>query len=288
MQQMTRRGDPAPSRWAYKVQRMWLTPSFRTGLRVGLPVVAVTLALGIYLGNEQRRTDLFASVEAVKRDFQERPEFMVQTLAVEGANEKTQKAIEELLPASFPLSSFDLNLGELRDQIREIDAVKDVSLQIRTGGVLQVAVDERVPVALWRGPEGVEVIDAYGARADKLSTRVERPDLPLIVGEGAKKNVTQALELIAAATPIRERVRGIVRVSNRRWDLVLDRDQRILLPEQGAVHALERVIALAQAKELLARDVSVVDMRLADRPTIRMTEIAHKELLRVRGHKAED
>ncbi len=288
MQQMTRRADPAPSRWAYKVQRMWLTPSFRTGLRVGLPVVAVALALGVYLGNEQRRTDLFASVEAVKRDFQERPEFMVQTLAVEGANEKTQKAIEELLPASFPLSSFDLNLGELRDQIREIDAVKDVSLQIRTGGVLQVAVDERVPVALWRGPEGVEVIDAYGVRADKLSTRVERPDLPLIVGEGAKKNVTQALELIAAATPIRERVRGIVRVSNRRWDLVLDRDQRILLPEQGAVHALERVIALAQAKELLARDVAVVDMRLADRPTIRMTEIAHKELLRVRGHKAED
>ncbi|MEY8882825.1 cell division protein FtsQ/DivIB [Donghicola sp. XS_ASV15] len=285
---MTRRADPAPSRWAYKVQRMWLTPSFRMGLRMGLPVMVVALAAATYLGNEQRRSDLFASIEAVKRDFQERPEFMVQTLAVEGANEKTQKAIEDLLPATFPLSSFDLNLGALRDQIREIDAVKDVSLQIRTGGVLQVAVDERVPVALWRGPEGVEVIDAFGVRADKLSARIERPDLPLIVGEGAKKNVTQALDLIAAATPIRERVRGIVRVSNRRWDLVLDRDQRILLPEQGAVRALERVIALEQAKELLARDVSVVDMRLADRPTIRMTKIAQKELLRVRGYEAED
>lgn len=288
MQQMTRRADPAPSRWAYKVQRLWLTPVFRTGLRTGLPVLVVALVAGIYLGNEQRRADLFAGIEGIKRDFQERPEFMVQMMAVDGANEKTLKAIHELMPANFPLSSFDLNLGELRDKIRGIDAVKDVSLQIRSGGVLQVAVTERIPVALWRGPEGVEVIDAEGVRADKLGTRIERPDLPLIVGEGAKQNVPEALELVAAAAPLKERVRGIVRVSNRRWDLVLDRDQRILLPEYDAIRALERVIALEQAKELLTRDVTVVDMRLAERPTIRMTETAHKELLRVRGVKIED
>lgn len=285
---MTRRADPAPSRWAYKVQRLWLTPVFRTGLRTGLPVLVVALVAGIYLGNEQRRADLFAGIEGIKRDFQERPEFMVQMMAVDGANEKTLKAIHELMPANFPLSSFDLNLGELRDKIRGIDAVKDVSLQIRSGGVLQVAVTERIPVALWRGPEGVEVIDAEGVRADKLGTRIERPDLPLIVGEGAKQNVPEALELVAAAAPLKERVRGIVRVSNRRWDLVLDRDQRILLPEYDAIRALERVIALEQAKELLTRDVTVVDMRLAERPTIRMTETAHKELLRVRGVKIED
>ncbi|NVO23491.1 cell division protein FtsQ [Donghicola sp. C2-DW-16] len=285
---MTRRADPAPSRWAYKVQRLWLTPVFRTGLRTGLPVLVVALVAGIYLGNEQRRADLFAGIEGIKRDFQERPEFMVQMMSVDGANEKTLKAIHELMPANFPLSSFDLNLGELRDKIRGIDAVKDVTLQIRSGGVLQVNVTERIPVALWRGPEGVEVIDAEGVRADKLGTRIERPDLPLIVGEGAKQNVPEALELIAAAAPLKERVRGIVRVSNRRWDLVLDRDQRILLPEDDAIRALERVIALEQAKELLTRDVAVVDMRLADRPTIRMTETAHKELLRVRGVKIED
>ena len=213
---------------------------------------------------------------------------MVEMMAVDGANDKTLKTIHELMPANFPLSSFDLNLAELRDKIREIDAVKDVSLQIRSGGVLQVEVTERLPVALWRGPEGVEVIDEDGVRADKLDARIERPDLPLIVGDGANTNVTQALELIAAAAPIRERVRGVVRVSNRRWDLVLDRDQRILLPEKDAVRALERVVALEQAKELLTRDVSVVDMRLADRPTIRMTQVARKELLRVRGYEAED
>ena len=59
-------------------------------------------------------------------------------------------------------------------------------------------------------------------------------------------------------------------MGERRWDMVLDRDQRILLPENGAEAALHRVVALDEAQDLLARDVSVVDMRLAQRTTIRL------------------
>jgi cell division protein FtsQ len=51
---------------------------------------------------------------------------------------------------------------------------------------------------------------------------------------------------------------------------VLDTDARVLLPEEGAVPALERVIALHQAQDMLDRDVAVVDMRLGDRPTLRV------------------
>ena len=58
-----------------------------------------------------------------------------------------------------------------------------------------------------------------------------------------------------------ERLRGLVRMGERRWDLVLDRDQRILLPEDGAVEALERVIALDEAQDILSRDILQVDLR---------------------------
>ena len=37
------RRDPAPSRWAYKMQRLWLTPAFRVFMRFGLPVLVVAL-----------------------------------------------------------------------------------------------------------------------------------------------------------------------------------------------------------------------------------------------------
>jgi cell division protein FtsQ len=63
-------------------------------------------------------------------------------------------------------------------------------------------------------------------------------------------------------------------MGERRWDMVLDRDQRILLPGQDPVAALNRVIALDQAQDMLARDLSIVDMRLPRRPTIRLAQPA--------------
>jgi cell division protein FtsQ len=63
-------------------------------------------------------------------------------------------------------------------------------------------------------------------------------------------------------------------MGERRWDLVLDRNQRILLPEQGAVEALERVIALDGPQDILSRDIKRVDLRLGARPTVQMSAYA--------------
>ena len=40
------RRDPAPSRWAYRMQRLWLTPMFRVLCRVGLPGVVLASVTG--------------------------------------------------------------------------------------------------------------------------------------------------------------------------------------------------------------------------------------------------
>jgi cell division protein FtsQ len=70
-------------------------------------------------------------------------------------------------------------------------------------------------------------------------------------------------------------------MGERRWDMVMDRGQRILLPEDDPTAALNRVMALQQAQDLLARDVAIVDMRNANRPTIKMTGDATNALRRV-------
>ena len=101
-----------------------------------------------------------------------------------------------------------------------------------------------------------------------------RADLPLVVGEGAREALGEALALTEAAAPLATRVRGLVRMGERRWDLVLDEGQRILLPEEDPVRALERVLAIDSAQDLMGRDIAVVDMRNEARPTIRLNPAA--------------
>ena len=67
---------------------------------------------------------------------------------------------------------------------------------------------------------------------------------------------------------------GVTGVAEKASDVVLDRKQRILLPEEGAMQALERVIALERAQGVLTRDVARVDMRLPTRATVKMNKQA--------------
>lgn len=278
------RRDPAPSRWSYRMQRLWLTPLFRVLFRFGLPVLMVALVAGIYLASADRRAALVAGYENLKTQFQNRPEFMVGLISVEGASPELGDAIRARMALPLPLSSFDIDLDGERAKIEELDAVARAELRVRPGGTLEVAITERQPALVWRVDEGsLQMIDATGHRVAGLSARSDRPDLPLVAGEAADRAAPEALAIIAAADPILPRLRGLIRMGDRRWDLVLDRDQRILLPAEQPVRALERLLALDKAEDLLARDILTVDLRNGDHPVIRLASHAFAEARRARG-----
>lgn len=277
------RRDPAPSLLAYRLNRLWLTPLFRTVLRVGVPAYLLVFALGVVISDEARRDAIAGAWRDAWAIIEARPEFRVAGMTVDGASPPVESALRAMGPESFPLSSFQIDLEALRADFEALDAVASANLRITSDGVLAVAVRERDPAVVWRSPEGLELLDAEGYRVARLRRRAARADLPLIGGEGADRAVPEALELIAAAEPLGARLRGLVRVGERRWDAVLTDGRRIQLPAQGAANALERVIALDQSQELLQRDVALVDMRLPGRPTVRMNEEALVELRRIRA-----
>ena len=282
----TPRRDPAPSRIAYKVQRLMLTPSFRRLLRVGLPVSVLVVTVGVLLSDATRREAIELKIAEVRRSIEERPEFMVKLMAIDGASDAVAQDIRQGLPMEFPVTAFDLDLEMMRANIAEMDAVASVDVLVRNG-ILQINVVERMPALVWRsyiaGEMQTVLLDAEGHRVAPVASRDDRMDLPLIAGTGADKYVGQAFDIFAAAGPLAARVRGIERMGERRWDLVLDRNQRILLPEQAPVAALERVIALSEAQDMLARDLTVIDMRNGQRPTIRIADSAIEELRRIRA-----
>ena len=273
MRPLGRFRDPAPSRSAYKLQRLLLPPAFRFFLRVGLPLGCVALAAGLYLSDEARRDALIYAAADMRRQIEERPEFMVNLMSITGVSDEVAEDIREIIPIDFPVTSFDLDLEQIRARAEEIDAVASARVHVRSG-VLEIAVEERLPAVVWRAREALELLDAEGHRVASLAHRTDRSDLPLLAGEGAQNAVPEALELMQVATLIAPRIRGLLRVGERRWDVILDRDQRIMLPEDDAVRALEKVIALDEARQLLARDIAVVDMRNPERPTLRMGDTA--------------
>jgi len=264
------------------MQRWLLTPGVRLFLRAGIPFALIFGGITGYMSDEERRDAFNLALVDMRNSIEQRPEFMVNLMAVDGAGTSVASDIREIVPIDFPVSSFDLNLENIRQTIVGLDPVKEASVRIRPGGILQIDVIERVPALVWRTREAIELLDETGAHVAFVHARADYPDLPLIAGEGADKHVAEAVHLFAAARPLGARMRGLVRVGERRWDVVLDRDQRILLPVNDPVQALERVIELSEVDDMLERDVTVIDMRLAQRPTLRMSQEAVQDWWQIR------
>lgn len=281
--QPRQRRDPAPSRLKYRLERMWLTPLYRRVVRVGVPAFVLALVGGLWLADEDRRALLRDGIASVVNQIQSREEFQVRTMEIQGASPVVDKALRAMLPVDLPASSFDIDLAALRLQVMQLDAVETIDLRIKPGGILSAVVVEREPALLWRHARGIEILDATGHRVASVTSREVRPELPLISGDGADLATAEALALIDAAGPILPRVRGLVRRGERRWDLVLDHDQRIMLPENGAVIALEAAIALHRAQDMLGRDVASIDLRNPSRPILKLGIDARNTIREARG-----
>jgi cell division protein FtsQ len=273
--------DPAPSKWGYRYQRLMLTPGIRGAVRIGVPLVLIGVIAFTWFAKDENRAMAEAKVAEFKEMLQDRPEFTITQMVVVGGDAQLAADVTTVLPLEFPLSSFDLDMEAVRNTVEALYAVESARLRVGEGGTLEVEVTPRVPVAVWRDGEMLRLIDADGTYSGVISARADRLDLPLIAGDGAQEHIAEALELFGTARPQADRVRGLVRMGERRWDMVMDRGQRILLPEGDPRAALDRVMALQEAQDLLSRDVAIVDMRNANRPTIKMTTAAANALRRV-------
>jgi cell division protein FtsQ len=134
-------------------------------------------------------------------------------------------------------------------------------------------VTERQAFAIWQKDGRVSVIAADGT---VLEPFVERRyvGLPLVVGKGAERVAKDFLAVIDRYPDIRSQLRASIRVAERRWNLRLLNGIDVRLPETDVVAALDRLVALDRDKKLLSRDITMVDLRLPDRVSVRLSDAA--------------
>ena len=266
------RRDPAPSRLAYRLHRLWLRPAVRALVRFGLPVVLIAAIAGAWLADAGRREALAGRLAAMRAAVAGLPQLQVTDLAVTGAPAELEARLRADLAPLLPASALELDLPALRARLMALPEVRSAEVRVGGEGRLEVRVVARRPVALWRGPAGLMLLDDGGTAYAPAGARGDHPALPVLAGRGAPGALDEARRIMAAAGPLADRLRGLERIGGRRWDVVLTGGQRVMLPEARPVAALERVIALDEAPgvALLSRDLRLVDMRLRDRLMLRL------------------
>ena len=266
--------DPAPSRIAYRIMRLMLIPRLRLIFTLGFPSLLIFCAtLGLFIN-----INVWENISAIKKDlklaFVERPEFMIKVASIDGSSDELANEIREILPLDFPVSYFDLDIKYLHKVVNEIPAVASAAIKISVGGVLQINVTEKSPAFMWRKDNVMSVIDETGSFIRIANSRVDYPKLPLVVGEAANLAVSEISSLMQANEYFKDHVRAFIRVGERRWDLILENNVRIMLPQREFLAAFDRLMLMNEAGSLLSGRLSNIDMRLVVRPTVRVDTVS--------------
>lgn len=197
--------------------------------------------------------------------------FAMDQVRLTGNRETSEIDILETLGLSGWTSLVGFNVEAARERVAGLPWVESASVRKVYPDLLEVNVVERKPFALWQQGRELSIIDASG-RIIVPFNGVHHAGLPLVVGPGAAQAAESFVRKVGNYPQLASKVKGYVRVADRRWDLWLENGVTIKLPEQGEDAAIAELLELESEQAILSRDISVVDLRLSDRIAVQLTE----------------
>ncbi len=201
----------------------------------------------------------------------------VGTVLVEGRNRTAADAVLAALDVrrGLPLLAFDPEAA--KDRLERLAWVRAAGVERRFPGTILVRLAERRPLALWQQGGILALVDDTGAVITR--ERIERfGDLPIVVGADAPKQAPALLAMLESEPELNARVTAAVRVSGRRWDVRLDDEIDVRLPEENADTAWRRLADMNRTYGLLSRGVIVIDLRMEDRLVLKLSPSAVRRL----------
>jgi cell division protein FtsQ len=199
--------------------------------------------------------------------------FRISEIALAGQHEVSRENILTLAGISGSSSLLFLDAARTRARLLTDPWIADATVLKLYPGRLRIGIKERKAFALWQKDGLVSLIAADGTVLEPY-VPARFSTLPILVGRGAEHAGRAFLGIINRHPAIARRVEASVLVANRRWSLHLKGGIEVLLPENDPEQALQTLARLDRAKKLLARDIIMVDLRLPDRVTVRLSDAA--------------
>ena len=194
--------------------------------------------------------------------------FGVYEIQIVGNRRVPSKTIFAALGLTAGQSIFNIDLPAARARILSLDWIASVDVVRRYPDAITVTVVEKRPFALWQSPNlgngsgGIAVVERGGGVITTLGVD-QFAHLPKLVGDRAPEHAADLVDATMAHRAVAARIAAYERVSDRRWNLILNDGVVVKLPETGWGQQLDVLESLIVDKGILEKNVGEIDLRSA-------------------------
>lgn len=255
------------SRWLARRKRptgFWKQVS--TGQLSMAPAIAACAGfyalVGVYAFSVDGDPFVLSQAEEAPDEF---PGPVVETIDITGLEDELRRGeIIAALKVDYdePILLLDTNAARVR--LEKLAWIKAAVIRRLLPGTLAISIEERRPFALWQRDGELVVIDQDGVVISDIVFDSDE-HLPVVVGEGANIHAHEIIAALNRHPIVRNQLRALVRVADRRWNMKLGDQTEVRLPEVGYAAVFAEITELGFALS----GAGIVDFRVADRITIR-------------------
>ncbi|MCX7318701.1 MAG: FtsQ-type POTRA domain-containing protein [Hyphomicrobiales bacterium] len=255
----------------------------RVGIAATLLILAGSIGFGVVKG--EHVDEVVAAFEDVRNAAANAAGFRISSVVLNGRKQLTQDEILAIGGINGRSSLLFLDAAAVRDKLKANAWIADANVMKLYPDRLQIDVTERNAFALWQEEGKLAVIADDGAVLENyVPARFVK--LPLVVGKGADSQAKDFIALLDRYPQVRAVTKAAIYVGERRWNLRINDNLDVRLPENDVGNALATLSKLDREERLFSRDIVAIDMRLPDRLTVRLSEEAAKA--RDEQFKAQD
>ena len=192
--------------------------------------------------------------------------FGISEIHIAGNRRTPYGQVLEVLAMKPGQSIFSADLWGARGRLSRLDWIASAEIHRRFPDAIFVTLVEKRPFALWQAPADAKgeapiyVVERNGRLITSHDLEKFR-HLPKLVGAGAPGAAADLVDAVAAHRAIAARIAAYSRISQRRWNLILDDGVVVQLPEIGWQKELDALEHLIIDGSILERDITQIDLR---------------------------
>jgi cell division protein FtsQ len=209
-------------------------------------------------------TDYFAIYKEAARtelnEFAAKYGFVLETIVIEGQKNAPSKDIIQSLDADKGVPIFSVEIQKVKESLEDTTWIKKAIVERRLPSTIYIAIIERNPVAIWQFKRKLYLIDEEGNRISKYKGD-GFPELIHVVGQDANIYIHGLLSEINIYPSLASKIKSAVRFGQRRWNLNLEQNILVKMPEGGFSEAYEYLRQLHKDKKLFDQNYKMLDLR---------------------------
>tara|TARA_Y100000590_G_C15741249_1_gene1020340 strand:- start:3676 stop:4464 length:789 start_codon:yes stop_codon:yes gene_type:complete len=192
---------------------------------------------------------------------------ILDKVEVIGTKETSKKSIISLFDEDINKSIFLISLNEFKSIIIKKPWVKKLKIKIDYPSTILIEIEEKIPLAIYKKENQYFYVSQTGKIIEEIKD-INNESLIVVSGEGSLDKLVKLLKNLNRIKNFN--INSAIFIGNRRWDIIIENELYIKLPEKNYVLALNNLLDVLVKVDKINYDlIEFVDLRIPKKAIVR-------------------